>query len=398
MKIRRILPLLLILALAAAALAAQPMAPPSPPSPKPPAAPAVDLQTVFQQARQKFEAHDLKGALALLEPYGKDPSVPPPFLALLGAVYLELDRPADALKLLDPLAKVEDAGPAVLYNAARAALAIGQGDKADGYLERAIVKAPQSPALRTLGLRRGRQGRIADAYNLLRPWAAEHPDDGEARLAAAFCAIELGRPAEAEPLLTGLPDDNPQVRLLRGRVLLAKGDARGAVALLSPLEASHPPGIDRDLRWVLSDARLRTGDSAAAVRLLDGHTADDPELALLLAQAQQQAGNPAGVLATVAPFAAQIPDPAKETDAHRRELFAGLALEQGRALVAGTRWAEAVAALQKATALDPSNAPAWQVLGQALMGAGRRDEARAALAKFQELYKAQPRDQAAVPP
>jgi tetratricopeptide (TPR) repeat protein len=349
-------------------------------------APADDLQQRFSQARQKFEARDYAGVVTLLEPLRSDPATPPPVFALLGGAFIELGRFQDAQSLLDPIAASDAAGPAVLYHAGRAALALGQGDKGEGYLRRAVEKAPESPAARTLGLRHGRQGKIPEAYELLRPWVDAHADDQEARLAAAFCAVELGRRAEAEPLLAGLPEDLPQVRLLRARLLLAD-DPRRAIAILAPLAAAPPREVERDVRWVLADARLRIGDAAGARAVLEGHAGDDPALALILAQAQQQTGNPDQVLSTLKPFVDRLPDPAR-SEASERSLHAAIAVEYGRSLVSGARWAEAVPVLEKATALDGSNAVAWQLFGQALAGAGRREEAQKALAKFQELSTA----------
>lgn len=363
--------------------------------------PGPDPQQAFDQARQKYQAGDFQAVVDLLAPLNPDASSPPPLVSLLGAAFIELGRIQEAQALLDPAAAMDEAGPALLFNAARAAFATKQDEKGEGYLQRAIAKAPGSLAARSLGLRYGRQGKLAESYELLRPWAEAHSDDGDVRLAAAFCAIELGRGAEAEPLLSGLPEENPQVRLLRGRLLLSRGDPRGAIALLTPLASAPPKEIDRDLRWILGEARMEIGEAAAAVAILEGHTAGDPDMALILAQAYQQTGSPDKVLATLKPFVDGLPDPAGVATVARRPVFAAMALEYGRALIAsggGTRWSEAVTVLEKATALDASNLPAWQVLGQALAGAGRRDEAQKVLAKFQELSKAAPPKDPATPP
>lgn len=351
----------------------------------------IDPQKAFDEAKQKYQAGDFQAVVALLAPLKPDATAPPPLLTLLGGAYIELGRIDEAQALLDPVAATDAAGPALLFNAARAAFAKKQDDKGEGYLKRAIAKAPGSLAARALGLRYGRQGKIAEAWQLLQPWAQAHPDDGDVRLAAAFCAIQLGRGSEAETLLAGLPDENPQVRLLKARLLLSRGDPRGAVALLAPFEAAPPKEIDRDLRWVLGEARLELGEGAAAVALLEGHTDDDPDMALLLGQSYQQTGNPDKVLAVLKPFVDRLPaDPAGLVE-DRRAVFALIALEYGRALITAARWPEAVTVLEKATALNPSNPPAYQVLGQALAGAGRRDEAQAVLQKFQELSKNAPR-------
>ncbi len=374
MRHRRTLTAALFLVLPLTALAQQPA--------------ADDIQQRFAQARQKFEAQDFKAVVDLLEPYKAQSSLPPPFFTVLGGAYIELGRFQEAQALLDPLAAGEAAGPPLLFNAARAALALKQDAKGEAYLQRAVAKSPQSIAARALGLRYGRQGKVLDAYKLLRPWAKDHPDDQEARLAAAFCAVELGRgPEEIEALLSGLPQDLPQAIVLRGRFRLAQGDPRGAIAVLSPLEAKPPKEVEHDLRWALGEARVQVGEAAGAVAVLEGHVGDDPELGLLLAQAHQQTGSPEKVLTTLKPFVDKLPDPVKLEPA-ARTLHASIALEHARALVAGGRWAEALPVLEKAAALDESSPTIWQVYGQALAGAGRRDEAQKALAKFQELSKA----------
>lgn len=351
----------------------------------------IDPQKAFDEAKQKYQAGDFQAVVALLAPLKPDATAPPPLLTLLGGAYIELGRIDEAQALLDPVAATDAAGPALLFNAARAAFAKKQDDKGEGYLKRAIAKAPGSLAARALGLRYGRQGKIAEAYQLLQPWAQSHPDDGDVRLAAAFCAIQLGRGSEAETLLAGLPGENPQVRLLKARLLLSRGDPRGAVALLAPFEAAPPKEIDRDLRWVLGEARLELGEGAAAVALLEGHTDDDPDMALLLGQSYRQTGNPDKVLAVLKPFVDRLPADSAGIAEDRRAVFALIALEYGRALITSARWPEAVTVLEKATAFNPTNPAAFQVLGQALNGAGRRDEAQAALQKFQELSKNAPR-------
>ena len=368
MRHRRILIAILILTLSQAALAQD----------KP-------LQQRYNEAVQKFEARDYQGAVALLEPLKAQPSLPPHYFALLGAAYIELGRVEEAQAMLDQLAQSDGAGPAVLFNAARAAFALKQEEKGEAYLKRAATKGPKTLAARALGLRYGRQGRVQEALDLLRPWLEAHPDDQEARLGAAFCAVELNRADEAAALLAPLPEDQPQARLLRARLLLDT-DPRQAIASLAPLESAPPPGIERDLRWILADARMRTGDAAGAAAGLAGKTGEDPVLALLLAQAQQQTGNPDQVLATLKPFVDRLPEPSA-VDPAQRGVFAGIALEYGRALIAGANWTEAVTVLEKSTALDGSIAVAWQLYGQALNGAGRREDARKALAKFQEMSK-----------
>ncbi|MEA2604642.1 MAG: hypothetical protein QOF89_5634 [Acidobacteriota bacterium] len=346
-----------------------------------PAAPGPPPPQVAEAAR-KYEAGDLKGAIALLEPLRKKPGAHPSALALLGTLYLETGRPKEALALLGPIADSGAAGPVILHNAGRAALALGQKEKAEAYLQAAAAKAPASPASRDLGLLLGSQGRVAESYQRLRPWVEAHPEDQATRLSAAYDALELNRPREAEELLAGLPEDEPRVRLLKGRVQLLKSEPRQTVATLEPLLKAGASPIEREVRRYLAEAHLALGESAAAVTLLQGKTGDDPSLALLLGRAQFQAGNPEQAAATLAPVE-------RELEKTNDDLATAVALEYGRALVALAKWPEAVASLSRATQLDPQNVQAWQVLGQAQLGAGQREQATHSIERFRQLQSAE---------
>jgi cellulose synthase operon protein C len=358
---------------------------------KKPAAPGPPPPQVDQAAR-KYEAGDLKGAIALLEPLRKKPGAHPSALALLGTLYLETGRPKDALALLGPIADSGAAGPVILHNAGRAALALGQMEKAEAYLQGAAAKAPVSPASRDLGLLLGSQGRAAESYQQLRPWVEAHPEDQASRLSAAYDALELDRPREAAELLAGLPEDEPRVRLLKGRVQLLQSEPRQTVATLEPLLKAGASAIEPEVRRYLAEAHLALGESAAAVTLLQGlpqgRLGADPSLALLLGRAQLQAGNPEQAAATLAPVARELEKPGSAA-AQDDVLATAVALEYGRALVATAKWPEAVASLVRATQLDPQNVQAWQVLGQAQLGAGRREEAAHSIERFRQLQSAE---------
>ncbi|HYO13854.1 MAG TPA: hypothetical protein VE685_11730 [Thermoanaerobaculia bacterium] len=121
--------------------------------------------------------------------------------------------------------------------------------------------AQQQPAsdggARALGMELAVQGKWLDAYKQLKPWALAHPDDVQARMVAAYSAVRLARLAEAERLLSDLPQNEPWVRLLWGDLLLAQGNPWGTLDMLKPLEKSHPPELERDLRRLLDLARTQ---------------------------------------------------------------------------------------------------------------------------------------------
>lgn len=389
-----------LLAGGAGTLWGQPAAPA--PQPAPGAAPSADAasteptegaadseeaaaQARMDRALEQLAAGELQAAIATLEPFRDDPRTPPPAFGLLGALYLEARRPADTLALLEPLVQGEDADPGALYNAGRAALALGRLEQGERYLERSVAREPGTPAARELGLLRGRQGRMADSYQLLSSWVREHPEDGEARLAAAHGALELVRVPEAEALLSDLPQTDPAVRLLWGRLLLIKADPPGALATLRPLLAGDaPPAVELDARRTMAEAHLILGDSASAVELLRGRGGDDPAVALQLVRAQYRGGDLDGALETLAPFAPALDAGGPGIPPRLRGL---LALEYGRLLMTAARFEEALPHLQTATELRSTDKEAWQALGQTLSAVGRTEEAQATLQRFDELAR-----------
>jgi tetratricopeptide (TPR) repeat protein len=388
---------------------ARPAVPPAAPKAAPKAAaapnttgpgPASPIQKKLEEALDRMDKKDDLGAIQILEGLRKDPDVTPPVLSLLGGLYLKTNRAKEAMAILKPLADAADADPAVLFNTGRAAFALGQNAEGERYLARSVDLAPASPAARTLGLLLAREGRAEPAYQVLLPWVQATPDDFEARLAAALLAVNLQRLADAEGLLKGMPANNPKVRLLEGDLALRKGDAKGAVTLLRPLVDNPPPGFDTsggmelDARRLLADAYLRTGQSAAAVKLLAGKGHDAPT-ALLLAQAQYQSGNLQAGLATLAPYAGKILKADRPRDPG---LVVDMALAYGRMLASAGRQAEAAAALAVATRLAPESTEAWQAYGQTLTALGKKDEAGAALARFRDLSAARTRAKSAPTP
>ncbi|HEX4495363.1 MAG TPA: tetratricopeptide repeat protein [Thermoanaerobaculia bacterium] len=370
--------LLLVLLVLPTLAAAQPK--PGPPSPQ--------IQQVLQNAMKKYQAGELTGAIGLLEPLNK-PGVHPAVLSLLGTLYLESGRPKEALALLGPLAETGTAGPLILSGAGRAAFALGQNATAEKYLRSAVAKEPDSLASRDLGLVLGSQGRLAESYVLLRPWTTAHPEDAEARLSAAYDALELDRAPEAAELLKGLPADNPRVRLLQGRFLLTQQKPREGLATLEPLLKDGPPALDLSVRRYLAEGHVALGESSAAIELLKGKVGDDPSLAVLLGRAYYRNGNPTEAIAVLEPFARTLLVGAPASPGEQ-SLMADLAFEYGQALVAASKWPEAIKALDRATQLNPASLQGWQLLGRAQLASGQKEDANRSMEKVRQLQSAQP--------
>jgi predicted Zn-dependent protease len=363
-------------------------------TPPPPAAAALDAQA--HDAQTLAAAGKFKEAIAKLEAMRRNPACPPRALSLLGALYVKVNRPQDALAVLKPLADAPDAQPAVLYNAGMAAGLLHQVTVAQNYFSRAVVQQKDSPATRELGLLLARQGKVVEGYSLLRPWSLRNPADGEARLTAAALALQLERPADAEQLIEGMDPNDPAIQLVRGKILVQKGDGKGAVTLLTPLMAHHPASMEPEVRRTLAEAYVLAGQPAPAVDLLKGRVANHPTVALVLARAQHKAGDLLGAMVTLRPFADQLPADAKGLGDPRPA--AAIAVEYGRLLVDAGRSQEAIAVLEKATRILPQSPETWVALSQAYGAAGRRADSQTAAARAETLARSAAAPPAAAPP
>jgi len=130
---------------------------------------------------------------------------------------------------------------------------------------------------------------------------------------------------------------------------------------------------------------LLAGNAAEAVKLLDGHTAGYPSVALVLARAQRKAGNAAAATATLKPLADTLPEDPKALGDPRPA--AGIAWEYGTLLMEAGQTQQAVAFLEKSTRYYPRNPDAWKSLAHALEAAGRKEDAQKALAQSVEAAK-----------
>ncbi len=335
---------------------------------------------------ERAGAGDLAGAIALAEALCAEDDAPDAAFALLGSLHVEAGNMERAIEILAPLAAPEPADPGVLYNAGRAAEALGRRQAAGVYYRRSLAIQPRSPALRSLGMLLGRVGQPAEAYAFLRPWTAANPQDHEARMAAAAGAIVLERTPEAETLLEGLSGDDPGLKMLRAQVLLQQADPRGAINELRLLADEPPPGIDGAIRRTLARAYLVVGDADAALGQIEAAPTSGPEDAVLLASAYFQAGRLQEAIKTLAPFAEPLPNspPPENPPPVARDVV----LEYGRFLHSAGEAERAVPFLRLATELEPDTPDAYQALGQALAASDEREEAREVLERFQTLSRA----------
>jgi tetratricopeptide (TPR) repeat protein len=376
---------------AAGALAQQPApaAPSAAAAPNVPAPAAVDPR--FQKAVGLAKAARLKEAIAELEAMRREGTATPPATSLLGALYGQVGRAGEALAVLRPLADAPDAAAATLYNAGRAALMLKQPALAQNYFTRSVALEATSPSARELGLLLAHQGKVVEAYRLLRPWSLTYPTDGEALLTAAALALLLERPNEAEQMIAGMSPTDPAIVLMRAKIQIQKGEGAPAAKLLTPLLMNHPQGMESEIRRALAEADLLAGQPQQAVELLKGRAPGHPALALILARAQHKTGDVLGGLVTLRSFADKLPDDARGVPDPR--VAAGIAVEYGALLVDAGRGQEAIPMLERATRIEPNRQEAWQTLGRVLTAAGRKEEGQKATAHAAELAAARAEQQ-----
>jgi len=342
------------------------------------AQPPPKLSSTGSEAAALYARDDLAAAIAKLETAAPE-SRTVVDRSLLGALYYEAGRFADAWSVLEPLAQAPDADPAVLYHAGRAALALGRKRIAAGLLERSVRLVPQSPAARELGLLAGQANDFTRAFSLLDPWALQHPDDLDAVRAAAAAAVRIDRLRDAELLLRALPAADPGAILLRGQIALRSGQPQEAVDILSGLFGQHPPEIDLDLRRLLADGYVQLGSAAAAIPLVEPCAADEPRCALLLAEAHYRGGD---LVAAIAALQAHANVALKDPAALPPDTRGRLAQMHGRLLVAAARYAEALPFLELGAELLPAEPLSWKSLGDARAALGQREEALRAMERF----------------
>ena len=123
------------------------------------AASAQEVPPALGEAMALVEQGDAAGAIAALDELVEQPGAPEIAFAALGALLLETGNAERALAVLAPLADRAPPDPAALFNAGRAAEALGRIQDAASYYQRSIEIEPLSPALRALGMMIGRLGR-----------------------------------------------------------------------------------------------------------------------------------------------------------------------------------------------------------------------------------------------
>lgn len=296
----------------------------------------------------------------------------------------EQGKSAEAFVYEEILAK---SGPGTIKSnmeAASQALEQNDLDTAARYLEETLNQVPgHRPSALMLGVIRFRQGRAAEAEELLEP-LADLEDSGEIRKLLAATRISMRDPLGARDLLKDLDnrDNDPQTLALVGIATLAGGDDQSGRQLIEKSLEINPDNHNLRLRY--ASYLFQAGDLQEAInqaRKIPTDAAERSQAVLLIANAQNRAGDVNGALITL--------DAALMEDA---ENVRALVLK-GNLLAQSSRYDAAETALKKARGLAPGSPAPMVGLGNLQRLRGNTTEA---ITLFKQAVKADPNDRMAL--
>ena len=249
-------------------------------------------------------------------------------------------------------------------------VALQEGDlaTAEKWIVQALATKPKDPAaLNNLGTVLLRAGRLDEAREQFERSAKAQPGFVDAQSNLGNVLRQLGRTAEAIAPLKRAFAGNPkstEIADLLGAALLDTGDGRGAVAIFETVvKARH-----RDSKaWLhLAIASQLSGNAKRALEAADAALAIVPDTAPALGARGQALASLGQVASAREAFAAGVRSAPGSAVAHYNY---GVFLREQADVEA------AVSHLRTAVKLDATLAPAHEALVNALVDAGRADEA-----------------------
>ena len=306
--------------------------------------------------------------------------------AELGAALLEAGLLKAAEAESAAAARLDPSDTGVVMQLARVQLARKDIRGAGRTLEGAVARGAESAPLYAL---------LADVYE-----QAGHPENAipamrlairldprseKYRFAYGVLLTNAYAPAAAvirlEEALKEFPD-SPRLWFALGLAHFKQGrdqDASSAFGKAAALDLKFAPAYA-----YLGLLSTRRGDAAGAVALYERALRVDPQLSVLhhlLAEALLQQPDAA---------AARVESHLKRA-AELDQTFAAPRLSLAKLYIRGERWADAVAELEKVTALEPDSADAYYQLSRAYVRLKRTAEAQAAVETFKRLNEGKKR-------
>lgn len=339
-----------------------------------------DVRLLLLAAQAELQLNGTAQAEALLaKAIGFAPTADLP-RKLLAEVHLRAGRPEDALATLDMLVlpRYEDASSLTL--AGRAHVMAGDFAAANASFARALKLKPDDASVRTAAaisqLARSPDRAFAELQSIAR--AASEPAADLAMISARFARREFDLALQAIESLAGKMRNAPLPDDLRGRVMLAKGDAAAARRHFEAALARQPGYFPALASLVSLD--LAEGAPARAVSRLEVVRQREPhnaQVRLALARLNRQQGSPASAVLALLEEAVK----AKPADAAAR-----VALVEHH--VAAKKPDLALSAALSAAADVPDSLVVLDVLGRIYLS---RSDHELAIATFAKMMKQWPR-------
>lgn len=230
---------------------------------------------IYEQRDQLPQALEQFARASAIDPGSAD------YLAAQAECLVALDRPNEALHLLDRHADQvnEDGTLAVL--SARVALLLGNRDDVIRRYRSSVLPSNATDTLREeLGLLLVRAGRYDEAFApLLSIYLTNGEGSGAAQRGLAACHLARNDPARAVELLSDYVQNNPKdtaALVMLATAAIATGDLANASHALERAEQSSPPRAEIDLLRALIAWRQGDLDTAALSlnRILDADPRD----------------------------------------------------------------------------------------------------------------------------
>ncbi len=316
--------------------------------------------------------------LASIEPtVAEDAPTRAELIAARGRALLALDRLTEAGEVFDRALSVHGDSLEALLGAARLALTQDRRQDANELLERASRAAPDHPRVALLrGDQASVDGRLAEAR---RHYQQAIDGDGakilprerfEARHQQVKTHLRDGQFAEAEKLIATMRKQSPEHPLpeyLAGVVAYRQSKFDAAAGHLQSVLSTAPSNMQA--KMLLGAVKLEQGQIAQAREHLATVVSNQPQelrARLLYARALREAGDDDQAISVLAEGMAQAEDDDPRGQALLGEALSGMTDAQGMK--------EALAPYGESQARDIETR-----LGQALLGAGRSQEAMAML-------------------
>ncbi len=286
---------------------------------------------------------------------------------VLADYYVQMQRPNDAIGILEPLAKKGDTAGAATLRLAQIERNAGRKDSARLMIEGLLEKEPRNVAALTLkSTWQLRDGDTAGAIKTARAATEADPASAPAQFALGQSLFQAQQSAEAVTALSEALRLNPRIasaQLMLSRLQLAAGNADAAVQFASDAKKAEPG--NPDVQLALARSLLAKGDVQQA----------EPEVKALLAKYPQVAAS--HTIDGLLRMAKRDRDGARaafgralERDPNSAEALEGLLVAD----VASNSVAAAVARIEDRVARHPQSAPLLFVAARTYAAARQFDK------------------------